>query len=149
MVGEVEGQTPPPQKNNNVKWIAAGIVVGLGFFGYIVQSGNNSAPIADTVVNTTPAPQPEPEVSYEDIAEEVFVDAVKSEVSYMRNASDADILDLGYQVCDIFASGVTVDEYVYLVLEEFPYDEDAQQLAAVIAGAAVATLCPEHSWMMN
>lgn len=144
---------PQPPKNNNIKWIAGAIVVGLGFFGYVVQGENNSQPTP--VEQSAPKPDtsysdtPEPEVSYDDITEEVFIDAVQSEVPYMKNAADYEILDLGYQVCEIFASGVTADEYAYLVVEEFPYDEDAQMLAAVIAGAAVATLCPEHGWMLD
>ena len=142
---------PTPKKNNNTKWIAGAIVVGLGLFGYMVQTDNNSysqLAAGDTVTSTPSKPQESPDLSV-NIAEDVYLMAVHEGYPASRYASDRDLLQLGYDACDLFSSGITTEEYAYFVVTEFPYDEDAQMLAAAVAGAAIGALCTEHSWMFD
>jgi hypothetical protein len=148
-VGEFGLPTPPPQnKNNNTKWIAAAIVAGLGLFGFMVQSSNNSEPVVqDRVVNTSPAPAPK--YNSQSRAESLYIDAVHEYYPKTRYASDADLLELGYGACEIFDAGVTAEEYAYIIVKEFSNDADARELAATVAGAAIATLCTEHQWMLD
>lgn len=138
-----------PKNNNNIKWIAGAIVVGLGFFGYVVQTENNSQPTSSSVQQTTPAPvskpKPAPAINYED----VYLKVVRDNYPNASFASDGDLLDLGYEACSVFDEGVTLDEYAAFFAIEFAYDEDAQLLAAVVGGAAVGSLCQEHSWMFD
>ena len=141
----------PPKKNNNTKWIAAAIVAGMGLFGYLVQTDNNSynqVASGDTVTSTPVKPATPPKSSAA-MAEEVYLLTVHTGYPASKYASDRDLIELGYDACALFDSGVTVDEYAYFVAQEFLYDEDAQMLAASVAGAALGALCPEHSWMLD
>jgi hypothetical protein len=150
MVGEVEGQSTPPKKNNNTLIIAIAIVIGLGFFGYVVQSGNNSEPVLrDAIVDTTPAPAPEPEVSYEELAEQVFVDVIREEYPESYDVSDRELLEVGYSACEVLDSGVTLDEFLYMLVEEYYYDDYIREFSGAIIGTALGSLCPEHAWMLD
>jgi hypothetical protein len=152
-VGEFTMSTPPPPKNNNIKWIAGAIVVGLGFFGYVVQSGNNAQPtvVQDKVVSTpAPAPKPAPKpLSSKAISELAFVNALHQAYPNSRYAEDYELLDLGYEACKVFDAGVTVDQYALFFAKEFANDRQGQLLAASVGGAAIAALCPKHSWMLD
>lgn len=139
----------PPKKNNNAKWIAAGIVAGLGLFGFMVQSSNNAMPdMPSQSISDSPTPTPKPQAK-PDYAEDVYILSIHDAYPSSQYVSDRELLQLGYDVCSLFDAGVTAEEYAYLILEEFPYDTDAQELAAVVGGAAIGALCPQHGWMLD
>lgn len=107
-----------------------------------------------TVTITERAPQPEaPSLNNDDgvvSTEQEYVIAVRSIGNYIISAaSDAELIEMGQIVCEVLASGYTIDEVIYLLAEEMVNSgntsEDYVDAVSSILAASTLVLCPQYS----
>lgn len=107
------------------------------------SAGNSYTRPAPEDTYVAPAPEPEPVVTDEDL----YVMALRSHNnSIIDSSSDADLVDVGYTVCQVLAEGYTFDEIAYAIVMDSPNESDAYyEFAGLVVGTASATLCPQYS----
>ncbi len=73
--------------------------------------------------------------------------ALRSHNNYIiDNSSDAELIDVGYTVCEVFAEGYTFEEIAYAIVLDSPNESDAYyEFAGLVVGTASSTLCPQYS----
>lgn len=118
--------------------IAGVLIVGIGIGN--AGNGNSSADNSTSSTQVDPAPAP----VY--TAEDYFLTEVRSTGnSYVDNNSDADLLKVGHQTCDVLDQGYTVtDVATYLVQNSDSSDSSFFEFEGIVIGAAVRNLCPEY-----
>jgi hypothetical protein len=107
------------------------------------SSGNSYTRPAPEDSYVAPAPEPAPVVTDEDL----YVMALRSHNNYIiDNSSDAELIDVGYTVCEVFAEGYTFEEIAYAIVLDSPNESDAYyEFAGLVVGTASSTLCPQYS----
>jgi hypothetical protein len=99
--------------------------------------------------STSPAPQPSETRTYEPPAmtdEELFIENIRQYDynSIIAYATDADLLELGWSVCDVLDYYTIEDVLVELAMSaDLTTDED-YEFAGIIIGVSVVELCPRH-----
>jgi hypothetical protein len=81
--------------------------------------------------------------------DELFLDQVKSETSLYPAMSNADILEMGYTMCEFLRAGGTAEELIQVILDAGAENSVSEQVMldyAALAGLAVANLCPDMGW---
>jgi hypothetical protein len=122
--------------------LIGGVLVGsLLFTG--CSAGNSYTRPAPEDSYVAPAPEPEPVVTDEDL----YVMALRSHNNYIiDSSSDADLLDVGYTVCQVLADGYTFEEIAYAIVMDSPDESDAYyEFAGLVVGTASSSLCPQYS----
>ena len=115
-------------------------------------SSNSSEPSPTvTITQAVPAPsiddpQPAPASSNEDI----YLLSLRSmDNRIIENASDGELLEVGYSVCDALDAGFSVDEIISYLAREMVSDGMTSDVYAeavgYIIGAADIALCPGTS----
>ncbi len=98
------------------------------------------APTQDYVA--PPAPEVTPEESY-------LIGVRANSNTYIRNASDAQLLEVGRTVCETLDTGVSVEELAtYLVVNSGNEDDAYYEMMGITIGAAVLSLCPEYTYQI-
>lgn len=139
--------------------IAGGVTAGLlvlaaiGGMGEDAPAEPTARPAAET---TTPepeptwAPQPEPAVE-EPVAvpeavdvDQVFVDHVRENTTWLFTTSDAELISTAHNVCGLYDQGLSTEEVVLGITMAAEGDQDIIKDLAVLSGAAVAAYCPEY-----
>ena len=122
----------------------------------LTACGTGSGTGTVTVTATAPAPAPsavpvpEPTVDSGSGKDAMFVAVLRSKGnSYIDAATDEKLIELGRSACDVFDSGTTVREYAMYFVREYPDNETMRDLAAYLAGAAIATYCPEYQYQID
>lgn len=118
---------------------------------FIVGCSSTASPTPTvTVTENVPVPAPEPET--EDILsnEELYLLGIKSMNNPILNvATDAQLLEMGYSVCEALNAGFTVDDVIQymatqMVGEGMTSDVETEAVGYII-GAADSALCPGSS----
>jgi hypothetical protein len=135
------------KNNKTVLFVAGGVALLLVAFFVGATSSDKQ--------NTTPAPTPtstwtpSPEPVYSD--EDLYLDAVNEYGnSIIFATSDAELLELGWSVCDVLDMGYDIND----IADEFIYNSTLsteEEFAALgtIVGGAVIYLCPEYEYMID
>ena len=61
----------------------------------------------------------------------------------LMDETDADLISVGYQTCQVLDSGYSVPEMVQYLLNENPSDEQIRYMS-IIMGNAIEYFCPEY-----
>jgi len=108
------------------------------------SSGNSYTRPAPEDSYVAPAPEPEqPVVTDEDL----YLMALRSHNNYIIDgASDAELIELGYNTCEVLAEGYTFEDIAYAIVMDSPDESDAYyEFAGLLVGTASSTLCPQYS----
>ena len=129
------------------KIIIAGAIAGISLVGCSSQA--SPAPTV-TVTQNAPAPAPEPEVEDALSNEELYLLGIKSMSNPILNrATDVELLEMGYAVCDALNAGYTVDDVIAYMATQIAEDGGASdtyiEAVGYIIGAADSALCPGSS----
>ena len=129
------------------KIIIAGAIAGISLVGCSSQA--SPAPTV-TVTQNAPAPAPEPEVEDALSNEELDLLGIKSMSNPILNrATDVELLEMGYAVCDALNAGYTVDDVIAYMATQIAEDGGASdtyiEAVGYIIGAADSALCPGSS----
>lgn len=158
---------PPPAPKPWYKrvwvWIVAAVVavlLAVGFVSAMVSvAANVLRPDPAPTVTVTPEPEQETEAAPEPEQEEepapapvpdatadesVYLDYLHKE-QYFTTVDDASLVKVGYATCEAIASGVSLDELLYISMEN---NVPAYEAGYMIA-AAVGTLCPEYTYVIE
>jgi hypothetical protein len=117
---------------------------------FIVGCSSNASP-APTVTVTQNAPAPEPLSTDDGVSnlsnEELYLLGIKSMNNPILNAAtDSQLLEMGYSVCEALNAGFTVDDVIQymatqMVGEGMTSDVETEAVGYII-GAADSALCP-------
>ena len=126
------------------KIIIAVAIAGISLVGCSSQA--SPAPTV-TVTQNAPAPAPEPEVEDTLSNEELYLLGIKSMSNPILNrATDVELLEMGYAVCDALNAGYTVDDVIAYMATQIAEDGGASdtyiEAVGYIIGAADSALCP-------
>lgn len=78
--------------------------------------------------------------------EEMFVIHVRStDIPMLTEATDADLISLGYRMCSLLDNGDTVRGIMDGARDQFAGEQQAMELTAAILAGAVVDLCPEYN----
>jgi len=130
-----------------IKNIGAAVAVAIAAVVLVGCGGGTAAPtVTVTQGQTSPTTLPAPVESPED----QYINALRSmNNKYIASASDADLIDVGYSVCEAFDSGITVDELSSALVQEFSgqgiTDTSFYEAIGMIIGASALVLCPQYS----
>jgi hypothetical protein len=136
-----------------MKTIIIASSIAIASLGLVACSSDNAPAPTVTVTQQVPVPNqddpPTPKVEVN--SEELYLSAIKSMDNPILNvATDRQLLDMGYSVCDALSAGFTVDDVVAYMAREIAKDGGASEtyVAAVgyIIGAADMALCPAASF---
>lgn len=136
-------------KSNKLK--IAGLVALLAVLALLLSGcggGSNSAPAPTVTVTEEPTQDIHEEIY---TAEDEYLYDVRSVGNYyIDNLGDADLLEIGYLICDAFDAGATFDDLAYELVSSGTVndDETIEYAATLIAGASI-NLCPEYSYMVS
>ena len=115
------------------------------------SSASDTAPEDTKTVYVTPTPEDTPDdYSYYSSDEEDYLWAVRDAGgSIINNASDDELLELGWNVCAVLDEGYSVEDIIYELVGSGTVTTDAEaEFAGTIVGGAVFYLCIEHSWQV-
>lgn len=127
------------EMTTNVKLIIGGLVVlviVLMFGGKEPIGSNDSSPtpvVTETIIDEPTSPS----VSIEE--EFLYAIAMSDEEFYMMY-DDADLIDLGWAICESLDAGVSYDDIILMAVDN---GLDAYGVGTVI-GASVSNLCTQH-----
>jgi hypothetical protein len=126
--------------------------IAIASLGLVACSSDASPAPTVTVTQQAPPTQDDPPApKVERSSEQLYLSAIKSMDNPILNvATDSQLLDMGYSVCDALNAGFTVDDVVAYMAREIAKDGGASEtyVAAVgyIIGAADMALCPAASF---
>lgn len=126
------------------------IIIAVAIAGVALVGCSSQASPAPTVTVTQNAPAPEPEVEDTLSNEELYLLGIKSMSNPILNvATDAQLLEMGYSVCEALDAGFTVDDIIaYMAVqmagEGMTSDAEVEAVGYII-GAADSALCPGSS----
>lgn len=95
---------------------------------------------------TTTTARPTTTVNYMSDAD-WFIEAIYEVMDGRVYASDNELLETGFLVCQAFDSGISADEVMIAMFESAPYGGSAQDLLVAVTVGATTFLCPEWSWV--
>ena len=133
------------------KKLIVGILAILALVLVLAGCSTESSNTTPTeTVYVTPTPDlPEPDIS---TPEDDYLWAVRHNVDnyYIDEASDRDLIDLGWSVCDVLDQGYSVEDIIYELIGSGTVGTNEEaEFAGAIVGGAVYNLCPEHSWQVD
>jgi hypothetical protein len=108
-------------------------------------SGSSGTPINTVTETVTEEP------AYVPTAEDDYLSRLATAGNSIADStSDSDLIDLGYQNCELLDDGYTVTEIVeYMTTSgKFSTNEEYSFIGAII-GASVFALCPEYEGQVN
>lgn len=125
--------------NKSVK-VAAVLAASL-----FVLSACGSSDAAPTVTVTEEMP------TYESTPEQNYLDSLRATGNqFALSSSDADLINVGYQACEVLDSGYTLDELVTeLVMSGNYTTTEETEFVGMTIGAAIREFCPHHSWQVG
>lgn len=123
---------------------------------YYVEATTTTSPKTETTVSRTTMPQrtttAAPYNSYS-FTEEMYINSVYDLYTGYIYLSDDELLDLGWTICTVLDSGISIEMLSYYFATEFLtqlYDpEDGAEFLAALTAAAVFNLCPQHKWQLT
>ena len=113
---------------------------------------SDAAPVPTvTVTQQAPAPTQDDPPTTTMSNEELYILGLRSMNNrIINNASDSELLEVGYSVCDVLDAGYTVDEVISYLAAEMAKDGGASdtyvEAVGYIIGASETILCPTASF---
>lgn len=130
------------------------IIIAVAITGMTLVGCSSQASPAPTVTVTQNAPAPEPLSTDDGVSslsnEELYLLGIKSMNNPILNvATDAQLLEMGYSVCEALNAGFSVDDVIQymatqMVGEGMTSDVETEAVGYII-GAADSALCPGSS----
>ena len=127
------------------------IIIAVAIAGIALVGCSSQASPAPTVTVTQNAPQPDPLSTDDGVSnlsnEELYLISIKSMSNPILNvATDAQLLEMGYSVCEALNAGFTTDDIIsYMAVqmagEGMTSDVESEAVGYII-GAADSALCP-------
>lgn len=127
------------------------IIIAVAIAGIALVGCSSQASPAPTVTVTQNAPQPDPLSTDDGVSnlsnEELYLISIKSMSNPILNvATDAQLLEMGYSVCEALNAGFTTDDIIsYMAVqmagEGMTSDAEVEAVGYII-GAADSALCP-------
>ena len=127
------------------------IIIAVAISGLALVGCSSQASPTPTVTVTQNAPAPEPLSTDDGVSnlsnEELYLIGIKSMDNPILNlATDAQLLEMGYSVCEALDAGFTVEDIiqymaVQMVGEGMTSDAESEAVGYII-GAADTALCP-------
>ena len=127
------------------------IIIAIAISGVALVGCSSQASPAPTVTVTQNAPAPEPLSTDDGVSslsnEELYLIGIKSMDNPILNlATDAQLLEMGYSVCEALNAGFTTDDVIqYMAVqmagEGMTSDVETEAVGYII-GAADSALCP-------
>lgn len=127
--------------------------IAIASLGLVACSSNASPAPTVTVTQNAPAPSqddpPSPEAVMSD--EDLYIISIKSMNNPILNrATDSELLEMGYAVCDALNAGYTVDDVIAYMAAQIAEDGGASdtyvEAVGYIIGAADSALCPSATF---
>ena len=118
----------------------------------LVACSSDAAPVPTvTVTQQAPAPTQDDPPTTTMSNEELYILGLRSMNNrIINNASDSELLEVGYSVCDVLDAGYTVDEVISYLAAEMAKDGGASdtyvEAVGYIIGASETILCPTASF---
>lgn len=103
---------------------------------------SSSAPVAPVTVTETIQPEETLSVSQ---MEEIYLATLRSEPTLFVGLPDDQLLDLGYQTCEVLNNGTSLEELSMQLIT----DDVDPEFAGYLIGAAITTLCPEQGYQLE
>jgi hypothetical protein len=113
-------------------------IIGLAIVASILVGCGQKETIREVLVTTPPTEAPAPELNKFD----QYLDMLYNESAQARSWTEADLLELGTTVCEVFDQGGTIDGLIEVFNENSSGNYDDELYSAVIAGSVIF-LCPE------
>ena len=113
------------------------------------STGSPNAAV-ETVYVTQEAAPPDDRITYDDttIEAEYLSDLAGVNNSIINRQSDADLIDMGYTICETLDAGYTVDDIIEVFASDYPSDNEIDAYSALMA-AALVNLCPEYQYQVG
>jgi hypothetical protein len=123
---------------------------------YYVEATTTTSPRTETTVSRTTMPQRTTTAApYRGFSftEEMYISSVYDLYTSYIYLSDDELLDLGWTICNVLDTGVSIETLSYYFATEFLtqlYDpSDGAEFLAALTAAAVFNLCPQHKWQLT
>jgi hypothetical protein len=135
-----------------MKTIIIASSIAIASLGLVACSSDASPAPTVTVTQQAPPTQDDPPTpTVQPSNEELYLAAIKSMNNPILNvATDRQLLDMGYAVCEALDAGFTVDDVVsYMARQMFSQgmtSETEVEAVGYIIGGANAALCPSQSF---
>jgi len=113
---------------------AATVLAGCG-------GAEPTAPAASVATTGTASPKP---TLTDAIRDQIFTDAIRSEVPALANRTDAEVVKIGRSVCDYLSSGGTWVGTIKLLTDGGLDGCDA----GAVTGSSVPVYCPENEYLL-
>ena len=121
--------------------------IAIASLGLVACSSDAAPTPTVTVTQQAPAPTQDDPPTTTMSNEELYLLALRSmDNRIIDNASDGELLEVGYSVCDVLDAGYTVDEVIAYLAAEMARDGGASETyveaVGYIIGASETALCP-------
>jgi len=125
--------------------------IAIASLGLVACSSDAAPTPTVTVTQQAPAPTQDDPPTTTMSNEELYLLALRSmDNRIIDNASDGELLEVGYSVCDVLDAGYTVDEVIAYLAAEMARDGGASETyveaVGYIIGASETALCPTASF---
>ncbi len=131
------------------------LIVGiLALLALVLVLAGCSTESSNTTPTETVYVTPTPDLPDANISspEDDYLWAMRNNVDnyYIDQASDKDLLELGWSVCAVLDDGYSVEEIIYELIGSGTVETNEEaEFAGSVVGGAVYNLCPEHSWQVD
>ena len=113
-------------------------------FAALLLAGCSTTSSSDTVDTVADNFQTQDYQAPVQTPEEQYLEDVKAQNNAdLMDESDYDLLNVGYQTCEVLDSGYSIGEMVQYLLSDNPSESDIKYMSIII-GNAVEYLCPEY-----
>lgn len=124
-------------------------IATLAALAAVLLAGCASQSSSDTVGSVNDSFNSQDYVAPAQTAEDRYLSDVHAANNmYLEDETDSDLLDIGYQTCDVLRSGYTVQELVQGLLSDNPSDAQIEY-ESIIIGNAIEYFCPEYLNQIN
>lgn len=121
----------------------------LAALAALLLAGCSSSSSTDTVGSVSDSFQTEDYQTPVQTPEEQYLSDVKAQNNPdLMDETDADLLQVGYQTCEVLDSGYSVQEMVQYLLSDNPSESEIAYMSIII-GNAIEYFCPEYLPQLN
>ena len=125
--------------------------IAIASLGLVACSSDAAPAPTVTVTQQAPAPTQDDPPTTSMSNEDIYLLSLRSmDNRIINNASDGELLEVGYSVCDVLEAGYTVDEVIAYLAAEMAKDGGASETyveaVGYIIGASETALCPSATF---
>ena len=121
-------------------------LAGLGVTALLLTGCGSAASSPTPTVTVTETQSAAPVMS----DDEVYIAGLRSlNDPFINNATDAQLIEIGHQTCDILDEGYTVVGLALFLVEQGDFTSAQYGSIGSIIGAAVLVMCPEYQYQIE